>query len=135
MNNVRNYRRFIGVSLVVFFVICSEMVIYFNNYIFGFLGLDRFWTLLLLWILPAAASYISVSRSSDKEYMWVLTLIALVSCLGTATHFFAGEFGSRIDFGGVAGARVVFELYLGLGALSVGVGYCVAKINKSAQKS
>ncbi|MEW6429057.1 MAG: hypothetical protein AB1568_13595 [Thermodesulfobacteriota bacterium] len=112
----------IGLLIIAFFVLSSEFVIIFNSYIFSRLGLNRNIILSLLWLLPAISSFIAAFFSSKNSLLLGLSYIPILSILGPIIHFFSGQLGATVDFGGISGLRITFPIYFVLSVITVGIG-------------
>lgn len=112
----------IGFILVITFIFLSEAIIVFKEYVYNRLWLDRNLVLTLLWILPALASFTAVYFSQDKKIILGLSYIPILSLLGPAVHFLVGQLGVTIDFRGLEGIKVTFQIYLILSVIIIGIG-------------
>jgi len=114
----------LGFLLIVIFVHLGELTIVLDEYIYQ-LGLDRNIVLILLWFLPVVASYLAVSRSG--KIILGLSYIPVLSLLGPVVHFLFGEFGAKIDFGGLAGLRVTVPIEFFFSVITIGTGSVAGK--------
>ena len=132
MNGLRSW--WIGFSLIIIFILMSELAVVFRDYVFSRLGLNRNLVLTLLWLLPAIASFVVVYFSRDRKILKGLSLIPLLSVLGPIIHFLFGKYGATIDFGGLEGLRVTFQIYFALSAITIVVGMVVGWLFNKSRK-
>lgn len=114
-----------GFALITAFVLVSELTVVFNEYVYGRLGLSRNLILTILWLLPVIASFLVVYLSKKKRVFKGLSFILVLSVLGPLAHYLSGEFGATIDFAGLPGLKVTFQIYLVLSVLTAGLGTVV----------
>jgi hypothetical protein len=115
----------IGVSLIVTFILMGELAMLFREYLYSRLGLSRDLILSVLWLLPIIASFIVVYHSNKKKVLKGFSLIIVLSVLGPLVHFLSGQLGVTIDFSGFPGMKVTFQVYFILGVLTIGFGVVV----------
>lgn len=128
MNDTKAW--WIGFFLIVFFILMSELIVVFREYVYSRLGLSRNLVLSLLWILPIISSFVVVSLSKKNRVLKGLSLIFILSFLGPLTHFITGQFGAVIDFSSLSGLKVTFSIYLVLSSLTIGFGTFVGMLVK-----
>jgi hypothetical protein len=108
--------------LIAAFVLMSELSIVFREYVYIRLGLNRNVVLGALWLLPVIASFLVTYFSTQRKALMGLSFILVLCVLGPLVHFFFGWLGATIDLGGLPGLKVTFQIYLILGALTIGFG-------------
>ena len=112
----------LGLSILIFFIVFSEMTVVFNEYIFHRLGINRNFLLTTLWFLPLVASFVAAYYSEKHKLIYGLSYIILLPLLGALIHYINGELGGVIDFRGVPAAVMTFKIYLVLGSVIITVG-------------
>lgn len=121
----------LGFALVVTFILLGELTIVFKGYVYNCLGLNRNVLLMLLWLIPVIASFLVVYLSKKRGVLKGLSLIPVLSLLGSLIHYLFGQFGAVIDFPGLTGLRVTFQLYFVLSVLTIGLGSIVGILIKN----
>ena len=130
MNDVKVW--WIGFTLIVVFVLMGELTVVFREYVYSRLGLSRNLILSILWLLPIIASFMVVYLSKKRGWLKGLSLILVLGVCGPLAHFLSGQLGATIDFAGLSGLKVTFQVYLVLGALTIGFGAVLGTLfNKS----
>jgi hypothetical protein len=124
MNDNKAWR--IGFILIVVFVLLSQGVVVFHNYVFARLGFSRDLVLLILWFLPVIASFITVTYSNNKRILKGFSLVVVLTILGPLAHLLSGYLGAKIDMPGISGLRVTILIDLWLGMFTVGLGILVS---------
>lgn len=114
--------------LIIFFLIMGNLAAIFNGYQFNRFGLNRDFVLILVWILPALASFLAVFKSKGGNILLGLSFIPIISFSGPTVHFILGELGIIIDLIGLEGVKVVFQMYLMLSLLTIGIGSTLGKL-------
>lgn len=122
-----------GFLMIVIFVMVGEFVIIFKDYIFVRLGADRNFVLTILWLLPVFASFVAVFFPKRNGLIAGLSYIPILSVFGPIVHYICGQFGAKIDFGGLSGLRITFQIYLVLSVITIGIG-CIAGISLKGRK-
>jgi hypothetical protein len=111
-----------GCLAIFIFVLVGELSVLFNNYVFHRLGINRTVFLSALWILPLIAAFIASYFSERHKLLAGLSYTIMLPLLGSTAHFVSGELGATIDFAGLAGALVIFKIYLVMGAVTGAAG-------------
>ncbi|MCP4487286.1 MAG: hypothetical protein GY820_08215 [Gammaproteobacteria bacterium] len=111
-----------GFAIIVAFIVIGELSIVFREYVYARMGLSRNFVLMLLWLLPVIASFLVVFRSKKRKLLKGLSFILVLSFLGPLAHFLFGQLGATIDFAGLQGLRVTFQIYLVLSVVTIGLG-------------
>jgi len=111
----------VGFLLISLFVILGELTVTLDNYVYFRLGLTRNFILLVLWTFPCLASFI-VAYYSDHKMWFSISLIPVLSLLGSLVHYINGLFGGVVDFTGMNGAFVVFKIYFTIGSILIIAG-------------
>lgn len=120
MNDVKAW--WAGFALIVTFVLMSELIIIFRDYVYNRLGLSRDLILIMLWLLPTIASFLVVYLSRNRRVLKGLSLILVLNLLGPLVHFLSGQLGATIDLAGLPGLKITFQIYLVLSTLTIGFG-------------
>jgi hypothetical protein len=107
----------VGSLIIILFVILSEGVVTFNNYVYARLGLNRNIVLILLWALPCFASYLVAYYSHHK--LLSLLLIPALAVTGALIHYINGQLGGVVDFSGIDGVSIVLKIYLIMGCIII----------------
>ena len=112
----------LGLSILIFFIISSELTVVFHDYIFYRLGINRNILLTLLWSLPFFSAFIASYYSKKYKLFYGLSYILLLPLFGAFVHYINGELGGVIDFRGLSGAIVLFKIYLMVGSIIITIG-------------
>jgi hypothetical protein len=107
----------IGLVLILLFVLLSELLMIFDDYVFVRLGMTLDRVLLVLWTLPLVASYIAARYSPERKLLAGLSLAILFPALGAIAHYVNGVLGGTVDMVGLSGALVTFKVYLAIGGV------------------
>jgi hypothetical protein len=117
----------IGLVLIVGFILAGEFVTIFRDYFFYRLGLNRNLVLGMLWLVPVLAAFVAVSFSPTKQLLLGGSYVPILSFLGPLAHLIFGLSGAKVDFSGVEGLKVTFQIFFLLSLVTVGIG-CIAGI-------
>lgn len=128
MNDAKAW--WIGFTLIVAFVLISELTVLFREYVYSRLGLSRNLILTLLWLLPVIASFLVVYLSKKRRVLKGLSFVLVLSVFGPLAHFLSGQLGATIDFAGLSGLKVTFQIYFVLSMLTAGFGTVVGMLFK-----
>lgn len=112
----------IGLLLVLMFVLLTEILMIFDDYVFVRLGMTLDRILLVLWTLPLAASYVAARYSAKRKLLAGLSLTMLFPAFGAIAHYLNGALGGTVDFVGLSGALVTFKVYLAIGGVLMVTG-------------
>lgn len=105
----------IGLLLILLFVLLSEILMIFDDYVFVRLGLRLDRVLLVLWALPLLAAYVAARYSPKRKLLAGLSLAILFPAIGAMAHYVNGVLGGTVDLVGLSGALVTFKVYLAIG--------------------
>ena len=111
-----------GVLLILVFAILGELLMLFDDYVFHRIGVSRDLVLTVVWLLPAAATYVATRYSPTHKLAAGLSFLVIFPLTGAAMHYGIGALGGTVDFPGLSGAKVVFGLYFTIGSVLIVAG-------------
>ncbi|WP_020558672.1 hypothetical protein [Thiofilum flexile] len=120
----------IGFTLIITFIFIGHLVILLPEYAYRRLGLSRDLILLVLWLLSIIASFVVVTLSEKRGVLMALALALISSTLDPLVHFLSGQLGATIDFAGLSGLKITFQISLILNLLTIGIGAFLGLILK-----
>lgn len=120
MNDTKAW--WISVTIITAFVLMSELIVIFREFVYVRMGLSRNLVLSLLWVMPVIAAFLTAFLSEKRRIVKALSLVLVLSVLGPVVHYITGELGAKVDFEGLPGLRVTIQIYFVLSFLTIGFG-------------
>ena len=119
-----------GVVIIIVFSISIEAILYFHDYIYIRLGINRNVIMLLLWTVPILVSLCIACTAEKYNIVLGLSYIPVVVVSLLLFHFVNGSIGGKIDFVGVAGVKALFPILFFASSIACGIGTFLGAILK-----
>jgi len=112
----------VGAVIIIASSFLNEVVLYFHDYIYTRLGINRNTILLLLWTIPIFVSFYISYTVKKYNVLLGISYVPIVIISLSLFHFINGYIGGKIDFVGFAGLKALFPILLLASSIACGIG-------------
>jgi hypothetical protein len=121
-----------GSAIILFFVFLGQILVIFDEYVFYRIGVNRNFLMAALWILPFLAAFTTSFYLRYFSFWLISMYIIALPLLAAMVHYLYGELGGVVDFSGIPGAFVIFNIFFVVGAVvllaGAGIGVLASQI-------
>lgn len=111
-----------GLLIIFMALVLGQSVLFFGDYIYMLSSYGRNFILMVCWGALLFSGFFASYFSKKHGVILGLLYVIIAPILGAFIHFLYGQLGGVVDFGGLQGAFVLFNISFVLSAWLIGAG-------------